>query len=98
MDVLTPLRPTSDDPDILADAIAKAEHARGKAAACVDSLERNMRAALVTADDAALDRLEREASLAHRGIERIDALIEQMRAGLPATFIRLTPPGGRAIF
>ena len=92
MNILSQLQPTAGDPDSISDAIAKAEKARDKATVFVDSLERQMRSALVDASDSELDRLEREADLAHRGVERIEALLEQMRSALPVNFIRLNPP------
>jgi hypothetical protein len=46
-----------------------------------------MRAVLTTADDTELDRREREATKAHRDAERIDALLEEMRAKIPPTFV-----------
>jgi hypothetical protein len=87
MDLLLPLRPTANDPDNIAIAIAKAEKAYADAVAYADYLERQMRAVLTTADDTELDRREREATKAHRDAERIDALLEEMRAKIPPTFV-----------
>ena len=84
------IRPDTTDPACLSTAIDKAKTARIEALDRASAIEAEMSRTLLTADDATMEAAEREAAIARRAADRLEALIIQMNAALEAT--RATAP------
>lgn len=79
---ISALRPKDTDSVSIRAAILAAEIARAEALDRAGRLERQMKAALLTATDAELEQAEREAGNSRRGADRIGALIAELRTAL----------------
>ena len=88
MKTVMALRPTADDSASIAAAIQSAEQAEKQARAKAADLEVARAKALLTASDAEIERLERDAALSLRGADRVAAMLPELREQHAAAVLR----------
>jgi len=88
MKTVMALRPTADDSASIAAAIQNAEQAEKQARAKATDLEAARAKALLTASDAEIERLERDAALSLRGADRVAAMLPELREQHAAAVLR----------
>jgi hypothetical protein len=82
------LRPAADDSASIRASIEQVEAARAKAINRMGTIERDMRASLLSATDAHMERAEREAAEAKRAADRLGMLLDELRPALAAALAR----------
>ncbi|MBN8872848.1 MAG: hypothetical protein J0H67_08435 [Rhodospirillales bacterium] len=82
------LRPAADDSATIRASIAKVEAARAEAINRAGSIERDMRASLLTATDAQMQHAERDAATAKLAADRLEMLLGELRPALDAALAR----------